>query len=182
MAALYRLTCPNCSVEIQVSLTQAGGTASCDCGDEVQIPKMLDLKRLPLVEQTKASRTKSKAWPPIQGAVFGLGVFLIALGGYLHVQLAPERQGLQTEQPEFPEFQGDIGMMTEIQAWGSWLQLRTLKLQERDTPDFIKNRVRFKVLTNYLYFAWTLAAIGGVLIVISMFLGRPPQSGQRGSK
>lgn len=177
MAALYRLTCPHCTVEIEVPLTQAGGTTPCVCGEVIAIPKMLDLKKLPQVGQVSASDKKRNQWSPIQGGVFGLGVLLIAIGGYLHFQVAAERGGLQVEQPEFDEYKGDLSLMTESQAWGSWVQLRTLKLENRATPQFLQNRVRFKELTTYIYLAWSAAAVGGVLMLVSFFIG-----GRQGSR
>ena len=175
MAALYELPCPHCSKTVHVTLTQAGGISTCSCGNDVPIPKMMDLKKLPQAEQAEVKETK-KTWSPVQGTVFALGVSLIALGTYMYFQLEPERQGLETKQPEFPEFQGNLDQMTEIEAWKGWLGLRKLKLENRDTPEFIKNRERYTVLTNYLYMAWTFIALGGVLMPVSLFLGgRSPQ-------
>lgn len=48
----YRLTCGKCGHDYPVETRQAGGTLVCECGETIQIPTMLKMKRLPEWEES----------------------------------------------------------------------------------------------------------------------------------
>lgn len=65
----YRLTC-QCGRSYPVEPRQAGGTLVCECGETINIPTMLKMKRLPVWgEEEEAAPEKDEAVAPATDAV-----------------------------------------------------------------------------------------------------------------
>lgn len=100
---MYLLSCPNCQSDLAVTPAQAGDRVQCsNCQNAVAVPKLGELKRLPLVEQAAAqepSRSENSSF----GSTAVFVVFsLIALatllaGGYNAVRWAAIPSQITTE-------------------------------------------------------------------------------------
>jgi hypothetical protein len=77
---------------------------------------------------------------------------------------------LNIRQPAFREIDIDVQQLTPVQAWEAWEHFRQQKLEFRTTPDYLKNRARYRELSLYLYTAWVAAAAGVLLIAGSMLI------------
>jgi hypothetical protein len=176
MSDRYQITCTACSQPVVVSTGQAGNTTACACGARVAVPTLLQLKRMPRVDDVHGSVRPSAPWTPVNGFLFASGFLLAAIGVYLMVWFGAHRAKLDIRRPKFPELPFDLKDVTLTQAWDSWAKhLRHMKLEFRQTPQYLENRRRHAILTRYMYFAGGLAITGSGLIGLSFVLGRFPQ-------
>jgi len=88
MPQKYLLPC-SCGKDVPIETSQAGGNALCDCGRNLKVPTLLQIKKLPLVVETQTqspamvSTTKSPTGGRVNLSVFWIGLILtIAAGVY----------------------------------------------------------------------------------------------------
>lgn len=75
---MHLLPCPQCQTEIQVAPSKAGGETVCpNCQTSVAIPKLGELKHLPLADVTPAA--EPRRGPPAQSAS-GMQAGFVTLG------------------------------------------------------------------------------------------------------
>lgn len=163
MATFYRLTCEKCSKELSVAQTEAGNQRLCECGNEFTVPRLMQLKQHPVIEEQKSKAASE--WHPARGYLFALGILFLAIGAYLHFKIDPLRSELDTEQPAFPGFNDDVRDWPAEVVWDAWVTVRTWDLGYRATPQYLENRAKHTKLTNYLYAGWSLAGLGAVLMI-----------------
>ena len=73
---MHLLTCPNCQASIPVAKSQAGGQLTCpDCQNRLTIPKLGDLKQLPLADQPDESHDFQPRTEISVARRFGSGLF-----------------------------------------------------------------------------------------------------------
>ena len=172
MPIRYRLPCPECSQENLVTNTQAGEIIAGSCGHSIKIPKLQELKRLPIGDEGTVQRSTS--WSPWRGFLFAAGVVVASLGFYLHFQIERQRSTLDISQPEFPELEEldiDVQKFPPTLAWKWWKTLRDFNLEYRRSPDYLLNRVKHKELTRYLYISSACIGLGSILVVASIVSG-----------
>lgn len=163
----YLLPCPACSKPQTVSLAQAGDTVRCgDCDAAVEIPTMRELKALPVAEA--ASNVGKSNWNVVRGWLFVAGAVVAGLAVLAHFQIEPQRQALDTQQPEFEEINFSLDRLSLEEAWKAWNHFRVQELDYRDTPEFIENRQRHQELSYLLYIAWAAGGVGLTMIVGSL--------------
>lgn len=80
MSIKHLLRC-SCGQEIPVEVAQAGQRVRCQCGAELEVPTLLELKRLPQADAMQAVPRTTGAWgTPQRAMVAGLLVTLLGLG------------------------------------------------------------------------------------------------------
>lgn len=167
MATLYQLPCTSCDQSMQIGVTQAGEELNCTCGVQILVPTLREIKALPAVESPEASPPLAKpAWSPGQGALFAIGVLLLASGLYMHVRLSTVRDKIDLSRPEFVE-NDDIKQLDLFSAWRVWEQVGKMtkgsgELPYRRTPEFIARRNEHARLTRNLMASWAVAGAGAV--------------------
>ena len=175
MSQRYKLPCPSCSSILPVATTQAGETLTCSCGEPVLVPTLRELKQLDTVDD-ETGTPKTSGWNPLRGGLFVSGIVLIAIAGIGHWRIDAQRRVLDIEQPEFQEMTFDVQTLTPMRAWEAWTHFRSRSLEFRDTPEFVANRQKHRELTAYLYGFWTSAALGAILVVVSLCIGGKPRA------
>ncbi|MFC1759612.1 hypothetical protein ACFL2H_12740 [Planctomycetota bacterium] len=166
-SSLYQLPCTSCDQPIQVSLTQAGEELQCSCGAEVLVPTMREVKALPAVDVPERPDASPKSsWSPGQGALFAIGILLLASGFYMHVLLTSAREKIDINRPEFVE-NDDIKDLDPFSAWQMWEAVNKMtrdsgELPYRRTPEFIARRNEYSRLTRNRMASWAVIAVGAV--------------------
>lgn len=170
MSNQFLLPCSNCSEKLTVASFQAGERVTCQCGTEMVVPKLGDLRQLEPAG-TSAPATKSPGWSQAQGMIFVLGALLIAAGTLIHWRVSPQRAQLDTSRPEAQTYSVEqIKNISPTESWTAWQHLRVQQLDFRNTPEYIENREKHQKLSYYLYAGWATAALGLVLAVGSSFI------------
>ena len=162
----YLLPCPNCSRKLAVALVQAGERVSCECGTDVEVPTMRELRVLAPAEELV--ETPSTGWNTVRGWLFVSGVVLILLAGLAHWQINPMRKMLDIRAPQYQELNIDLDAVSLGEAWTAWKFFRDAKLDYRNTPGFVANRKRHRELSYFIYTAWAAAAVGFGLLVTAV--------------
>ena len=170
MSQQFKLPCPACQQPFIVSPTEAGETRICPCGEKTVVPTLRAIRQLEPIESESSSSGPTRGWNAMRGTLFVAGILLLAIGAYGHFRMAPLRQDLNTEQPDFEELSIDVQTLTPMQAWEAWDHFRRQSLQYRDTPEFLADRERFEELSFYLYLFWGSALIGIGLVITSLLL------------
>ena len=75
---MHLLPCPHCEKALSVSPSKAGEETSCPhCGGSLLIPKLGELKQLPLDEESSSGDAASRS-APAEGSSLAKGVFAVA--------------------------------------------------------------------------------------------------------
>ncbi len=179
MNPAYRLNCPKCQRTLAITPAQAGESLTCECGHELTVPTLRQLRQLPTcnTDQGAAARPTgppAKPWSRSRGFTFALGLLLVAVGVLVHFRLAPQRKALDISPPAFQEIDRDVQQLPAKESWDAWKYFRQQKLDDRPTPDFVKNRSKHRELTALLYAAWATTASGLALMAAAWLWPHPP--------
>jgi hypothetical protein len=182
MTQRYRLPCPSCARSFEVATPQAGETLVCDCGAQILVPKLRELRQLEPAETAEERPLPSENWNPIRGSLFVLGMLLMAAGIYASFRIQQERKQLNLTRPAFRELTYDVQELTPLEAWEWWDYFRKDDLRFRTTPQYLEERAKHKTLGRYLIGTGSIAGLGLILVGVSLispwvssYLG--PQSG-----
>lgn len=188
MVTRYKLPTPDGEF-ILVEARQAGQTVSDRQGRPVEVPTLLELKRLEAVEEAPSRR--AAGWNPAQGGAFVLGTVLALLGGWaashFYSQLpsrlaadevwfrAAEQSLTAAATPDFappPEMQ-EFSDLDGAQIYRAWQSFRDFSLQE--IPPAVAERVeqRRTYLTTRIIIATSVAVLGLLMIGGSFLLATP---------
>lgn len=77
MSARYLLPC-SCGQDVSISSSQAGGTVACDCGQQLAIPRLGELRQLPV--EADSTAVGAKGWSFRFGAASAALVAATLLG------------------------------------------------------------------------------------------------------
>ena len=169
MSNRYLMPCPVCRAPLSVGLTQAGETLVCSCGAPVVVPTLRELRSLPSASPTETPLARQNQWSSQRGLAFVLGVLVLAGAGLLAWRIAPQRNAVDIQKPDFPELQVDLERLTPVEAWDAWVHFRDQTLDYRATPKYIENRVKYAELSYYLYAAAAAGLTGLGLVLGSIF-------------
>lgn len=136
MSLKYALPC-SCGHKVPVEIRQAGNQIACpECSTLVDIPKLRDLKKLEeIVENT--GRKRSGAWSGTQGALFALGLILLAIGagaGYYTYTFQQRFAGVKKPEPEDIKFNLDIQKIGLVDSWNTWKDFKKIRIADRPMP------------------------------------------------
>lgn len=117
----YLLTC-ECGKKIPVDVGQAGGSVSCSCGAQVDVPALRNLRHLPLAEPDVEK--PRAAWNASKGFTAAGLIVAVLLAGYALWDRFTE--------PTVPKFDPDyristvnegLEKMAPAEAWQLWVQV-----------------------------------------------------------
>jgi len=173
MSSEFLLTC-QCGTEIPVRSTQAGGTVRCQCGLEVFVPTLRDLRQLPGASTLADDLTKRRNWQLSNGVLFAAGVpiALLCLGTFIYATYM--RWPLELSKPDFREFQyeRDIDTLSLSESWDAWLSFRNMQLDNRPTPPYLVSRTRAFQLLGIMTASGVGFVIGMGCILAALCMGR----------
>ena len=149
MNPAYRLNCPKCQRTLAITPAQAGESLTCECGHELTVPTLRQLRQLPTCNTDQGAAARPTG-PPAK------------------------RKALDISPPAFQEIDRDVQQLPAKESWDAWKYFRQQKLDDRPTPDFVKNRSKHRELTALLYAAWATTASGLALMAAAWLWPHPP--------
>ncbi|MCA9214694.1 MAG: hypothetical protein KDB27_16595 [Planctomycetales bacterium] len=127
---------------------------------------MREIKLLPEVKNASISAKRTtRAWSAAQGALFAIGVIMLASAIYMHVRLSNARSQIDIRRPQFVELDFDIQDLNPYYAWKTWETVvastnGTGLMRPRRPPEFLERRKTHARLTQYRTASWVVGAIG----------------------
>ncbi|MFP6750695.1 MAG: hypothetical protein VB855_03380 [Pirellulaceae bacterium] len=178
----YLLTCTSCEQPIPLEVAQAGETVRCDCGAEIPVPSMREIRRLPTdagpaaVEESIEVYGLSMQSSParqLQRYLFAAG-FLVAvisagMAGFYYFAAARIQVGdVHRDQMD----QGDrlIDALTPEGAYEAWKMLRIQGIGDHEKPDHVLQEKKKEGYMRKMGVAYYGFAFGLLVIGIGMFL------------
>lgn len=165
MSASYLLPC-SCGEPIKVTPSQAGGLVTCSCGVQAEVPRLRDLRELPLA---------SEAAEPTQS--WGLRSAIISVGLIMALALGGVGAWLMWTEPAAPQdfdaaaylqsIDRGIDKLSPAESYELW----TARYQPLSTIGFLDPRGDQVERINSVISSWqwyrnlAFAAAGGVLLV-----------------
>lgn len=168
--ATYQLPCPQCDSVLEVSPRHAGQSRECeDCNSPIDIPKLGQLRQLPLADgyvekRTRHSPSRAKSWLFSGGLLIAS---LFGLGGFaLHSYAKTLYSDIGTAAEQYAQFTGESlksAPPADLYEW--WTKTSGTDLGEWKEHPGVGYNVQSKILTNIAYGMYTLAGLG----LLSMF-------------
>ena len=181
----YLLTCTSCQQPIPVEIARAGETVRCDCGAEIPLPSMREIRRLPTDAGPTAVEENIEVYGlPLQSSparqlqryLFAAG-FLVAVisagtAGFYYFAAARIQVGdVHRDQMD----QGDrlIDALTPEGAYEAWKMLQRRGIGDQEKPEHVINQEKKEeFLGKARIFLYTLA-LGILVMGIGVFVARP---------
>lgn len=172
MSNLFLLPCPLCEAKNQISPRQSGQTLACTgCGQDIEVPKLGEIKRLPVAESANANRNRTMS--AARKGLFTAGLALAVLFGgaglgmhlyarSLHTPVDIEAHLQQTRDElralEIPQLYGLATALTGAEDLGDFAE-----------PPFLKGNKQSAIL---MWVAWGLYAVSaiGLVMLLGSFL------------
>ena len=179
----YLLTCTNCEQPIPVEVAQAGETVRCDCGAEIQVPSMREIRGLPTdADPTAVEECNEVYGLPMQSSLarqrylFAAG-FLVAVisagmaGFYYFAAARIQVEGVHRDQMD----QGDrlIDALTPEGAYEAWKMLRIQGIGDQKRPDYVLQEKKKEGYMRKMGVALYVFAFGLLVMGIGVFLVKP---------
>lgn len=162
----YELTC-TCGAKHAVTVSQAGQSIHCPCGNSLAIPTLRGLKELPQVQTPATGTTRAIDQAPRGKPSVAIGVlvttFFIALAAAIFVGY--QRWTMDTSQTEESERQAAIEMFDQADATllsEAWDQFSTTALGPPSKPAFYYVEKRRQKLESGLGLALGIALVSGL--------------------
>jgi hypothetical protein len=178
----YLLTCTSCEQPIPLEVAQAGETVRCDCGAEIPVPSMREIRRLPTdagptaVEESIEVYGLSMQSSParqLQRYLFAAG-FLVAvisagMAGFYYFAAARIQVGdVHRDQMD----QGDrlIDALTPEGAYEAWKMLRIQGIGDHERPDYVLQEKKKEGYMRKMGVAYYVFVFGLLVMGIGVFL------------
>lgn len=176
----YLLPC-SCGRKTLVETRQAGETVVCDCGTKLDIPRLLELKKLERTQITAVERKQpSFAWG-IGHSLISVGILIFsvaAVAGILFLVLTPnDPYSSMTREQIHANFQ----KMPPWKTWDMWMYLKHSGLNpKKDYGERLIEQL-FEIKKMLLIFVSVLvvagaAMIGGGVYIVRRRRGKRPSS------
>jgi hypothetical protein len=177
----HLLPCTSCQQSIPVETSQAGGVVSCECGAEIAVPTLREIRRLPKGEEPQAASAAGgkAAWSSAQGSLFALGFVIAALAagsaGYYYLAASRiETSALSSEDKLVGE--QVIDSLTAGQAYEAWKMLRIEGIGDQQKPEYVEQeekKIRYQARSRI---ALVVLVVGFLTMGLGMFIARPRTS------
>jgi len=164
----------SCGEELVVDARQAGETVECKCGKTVDVPRLGDLRQLPVVSDRQS---QSPPWTLQQGLTFAAGSLVVLVGIICLVVFFQEWVRLDTtdrRQELLAAGNQIVDKLSYTQALQAWRQRRAAGIGPKQTPDYVVAQRRAATLSLRMMIAGGGIAAGAGIAVLSLFLGRRP--------
>lgn len=172
MTTKYLLPC-SCGAKTPVETTQAGGTATCTCGEQLSVPTLGRLRSFEPVKEVDTLPTKA-TWSAQRGILFVFGG-LVALGGLAGLALnLYERSQVDlttTFETVDKEYQTALDSMSPSQLFDIWKEIQRVgitKAREQKAPEFALNQKQANSLKRNAMIAGSIGCVGVLLLMASL--------------
>ena len=180
----YLLTCTSCQQPIPVEIARAGETVRCDCGAEIPLPSMREIRRLPTAAGPASPAGMSPAASPsglrvrrnenLRRYLFAAG-FLVAVisagmaGFYYFSATRIQVDGAHRHEMD----QGDrlIDALTPEGAYEAWKMLRIQGIGDQERPDYILQERKKESYMGKMRAALYVFGFGLLVMATGMFPG-----------
>jgi len=180
MPATYLLPCHGDNV-VEITTADAGRTVACPCGEQVLVPTLREIRRLPQKQTSEESTAaRGAGWSLQQGIMFSIGLALVAVAVAAVAWLGYERTKLDTKeivvsQEHLDAWDEQVMNMDAAVSLDFWNQVLSKPLpEERQAPQFEKNRAAARVIYIKMGIAGGVAILGLGLIGASVLLKPQP--------
>ena len=171
MIEKYALPC-SCGESLAVESRHAGGNLPCPkCGNQVDVPRLRELRQLAPVAASSAASGKP-GWSRIQGQLFAAGLVMAAISFCSGLYTLDYRQGYQKmtqREDKPPVFEHDIQQITLIDSWEAWNKFKEIQITSRPQPIHVFARGRVATMDKWLTFFGIFGGVGAILMVTSFF-------------
>ena len=177
----HLLPCTSCQQSIPVETSQAGRVVSCECGAEIAVPTLREIRRLPKGEEPQvASAAGGKAaWSSAQGSLFALGFVIAAMAagsaGYYYLAASRiETSALSSEDKLVGE--QVIAEMEARDAYVVWKKLQIVGIGDQKKPEYVEQeekKVRYQARSRI---ALVVLVVGVLTMGLGMFIVRSRSS------
>ncbi len=168
MNAKYLLPC-SCGQKIAVEPRQAGQTISCTCGASLEVPSLVQVKRLDKAEpepgEVRRDEAERRSWGAYEGlALLGVVILLLATGtGSWLFFIRPRLRTL----PRANEIRESAKTLPPRMVWSNWRLMRDKGLDPRPIPQSPKYpiwRLRYRIWMG------TIVVVGllGLALTVTM--------------
>lgn len=169
MPIQYLLPC-SCGRKIPVETRQAGGSISCECGASLEVPRLLEVKKLERAA-TQGGITKNKpVWGIAQGMILSGIVILIVIAVFSVLELR-YGQGNPYDSLTPEQMHAAFAKMKPIDTWETWryFQIHGYNPQKDNTERFFEGLyAQRQLILTFL----TIAGAGGVALLVAGILIR----------
>jgi hypothetical protein len=172
--AQYLLPC-SCGRKTPVETRQAGETVVCGCGLKLDVPRLLELKRLEKTAVGPAPRKSSFAWGTGHSLVsVGVLVFSVAAVVGIWFLILTPNDPYSTMTPE--QIHADFQKMPPWRTWDMWMYLKHSGLNPR--KDYGERLIEqlFEIKKMLLIFVGTFALGGAAMIGGGAYIMRKRRS------
>jgi hypothetical protein len=169
----YLLPCP-CGQKTPITLSQSGQSIRCQCGRMLDIPTMLEIRRLERAELEAATEPR-RTWGFRQRLVL-LGTVTTLIAAFLAVGLFLKRPVLRTPAPQ--QIETAAQNLTLTQSFAVWEALRA---GLDSVPEQIRQEYTKRLATYRLWLLVTavIACLGMICAASSLLVPRREQPRRR---
>ncbi len=176
----YLLPC-SCGQTTPIEISQAGETITCQCGAELTIPALREIRKLKPAQDTAPPRRAPAAnWTLAQRLMFAIGLAIAAFGLARAAYFQFGRSTLDTR--EVADWDTHLDTDREMlenmnleQAWESWLVIRGTNIGRFTPPQHIQARMVSDFLKGVVVVSAAIAVFGmglmGLAVVLPKFTG-----------
>ncbi|MEC7566505.1 MAG: hypothetical protein VX738_12560 [Planctomycetota bacterium] len=168
----YLLTCP-CGNDLPVEVAQAGDSLTCECGENITIPNLRDVKMLPLAPDQQPVAASS--WNRVNGILFFIAVISISSGvlgaGFSFIRGS---QIVVDDTTEETTQYGDvvIDQMPPLESIEVFKMIRANGLGKQQQVEFLIAQEQQNQYYSYGYLAIVIAVLGCLLTGGTMIANR----------
>jgi len=170
MSQQYLFKC-ECGFEHKIGTEQAGEPLGCDCGRQLEVPSLREIRKLRQV--AVEAKNKKRTWHPAQGVLFFVGALLF-LGPFTWsglIQMERNKLNLK-EDPRvhqvLEQHLENIESLAIHQTYTNWKMIKSMGLGRREAPAYVINRERHSYWGRIQQIMLITAAAGAILIVTSL--------------
>ncbi|TWT85744.1 hypothetical protein Pla123a_05510 [Posidoniimonas polymericola] len=168
---MHLLPCA-CGKSIPVEVSQAGDRVTCECGAQVEVPPLRQLRELPVQEDAAAPVTRPKSdWAVHQGVLTAgmlIALTLAGIGLWRWAHEPPMPKGFDAEATG-QRVDNFVDQMTPGQAYGQWVtsysQSRGLEVMQSDQEEAL-----IAYIGHLRQLRWALLTGAAVVAVLSVLL------------
>jgi hypothetical protein len=176
MSQHYLLPC-SCGRKIRVAPAEAGGQATCACGQRRTVPTLRGLRALEPAAP-EASGKAAPGWSVAHGIIFSGGIVLVLAGIALiafHLYRYTQLSGLTVDHTETVAAMHTAGIdqLSATQLFDEWSKIKTEGLGEKMTPPWEAAKQMVAANLFWMKAGGGAIVVGLLLSVLSLFVARP---------
>ena len=177
MSTRYILTC-ECGEQITVEARQAGRKIECSCGTIIDIPPLMAMRQLPMVDEDELAassrpidRRAENVGSQLVLLLVGLGILIVGTGGVIYVWLDRPAHPLAYYTDEFLE--NRIQTLTPVLLDDYWTHLRSFGVYGHKASTEDMEIYEHGVMMNNIWLSVTglIACVGLGLAILAISSG-----------